>query len=340
MNLYTRLMLSYGYLVTLVLIGAAGAALGFFGLGDRIASMLEDNYDSVRASMSMLEALERQDSAVLTALLDAEHRLGDVESSEQAFYEALAAARKNVSEDAETPVLDTIESRYDTYRDARNRLLSSPPDRPLAMYERECYPQFDSVKQGVRQLLELNHDAMVRADREARDTAARRALGYAAWTGLALLSLGWLARGLRSNLISRLEELRDVSRAIAGGDLRRRVSAQRADELGSVARALNGLLDAHEELLSRSQTRETRLRELLRGRVAAEDGHAAIVGLGGEIVASTFDDGDTAAVTTAAAELPADGPTDREVRVGDRTLRCRLLAVGGRRAVGWWIVEP
>jgi len=346
MNLHTRLLLSYGYLVALVLIGAAGAALGFFGLGNRIGEVLEDNFESVRASMDMLDALERQDSAVLTALLDFDHPRVDVEASERAFLAALEQARGNVTEEDETPVLEAIAQRYDEYRLARDRLLSLRLDQPLANYERECFPKFVPVKDGVRRLLELNHDAMVRADREAQTTAARRAVGYAALTALALVSLGWVSRGLRVNLFSRLDELRSVSQAISRGDSRRRASKPQADELGAVARAMNSLLDAHEELAGRSQARETHLRELLLGRLEAERVPAALLALGGEIVVSTFEDAETHALTSTAADLRRELPDDLEsIGVVERNVpsegpsyRFRLLTVGRQRAVGWWVI--
>lgn len=345
MKLYTRLLLAYGYLVALVLVGAAGAALGFFGLGNRIGTVLEDNFESVRASMDMLEALERQDSAVLTALLQPSQPRSDVELSESSFLDALSRARGNVTEEDERPVLDTIESRYEAYRQARDRLLASPPDRPLAEYERACFPRFESVKAEVRRLLDLNHRAMVSADRNAQATAARRALGYAVLTALALLSMGWVSRELRVNLISRLDELRAVAEAIGRGDHRRRASERRMDELGSVARSLNGLLDAHEGVRGESRAREARLRELLVGRVEAERGPAAIVSLGGDVVASTFGDARTSALVSAIEELRCDladdlskvGAVERDLEGPDRSLRVRLLVVEGKRAVGWWI---
>jgi len=343
MKLHTRLLLAYGYLVTLVLVGAAGAAIGFFGLGANIATVLEDNFESVRASMDMLEALERQDSAVLTALLEKEHARRDVESSEASFVEALSRARGHVTEEDQRPVLESIAARFDQYRQARDRLLSSPTERSLANYESECFPQFESVKEGVRRLLDLNHAAMVRADRDAQAIAAQRAVGYAVLTALALLSMGWLSRGLRLNVISRLDELRSVAQAIGRGDLRRRASERQADELGSVARALNELLDSHEELRGRSQAREARLRELLVGRVEAENAPAALLGLGGEIVASTFGDEETSAVVSVAEglrecvpdDLATAGRVERRVECAGKALRFRLLVAGGKRAAGW-----
>ena len=339
------MLLSHGYRVALVLVGAAGVAIGFSGLGNRIGEMLDDNFESVRASMEMLEALERQDSAVLTALLEFDHPRVDVESSERGFLKALDRARANVTEEYEGPALEAIARQFDGYRVARDGLLSSRPERPLAEYERECLPQFESVKERVRGLLELNHQAMVWADREAQSAASKRALGFALLAAIALISLGSLSRDLRVNLISGLDELRSVSQAIEQGDLRRRASAKRTDELGAVARAVNGLLDVHEEFSGRAQVRETRLRELLLGSLDRVGSPAAIVSLGGDMVASTFEELETRLVTSAAADLRRELPDDVgsigeirwDVERDGRSYRFRPLVVGKRRAVGWWV---
>jgi HAMP domain-containing protein len=347
MKLHTRLLFAYGYLVALVLLGAAGAALGFLELGNRIGTMLDDNFESVRTSMEMLEALERQDSAVLAALLEGARSSDEVAISERAFLDALARARGNVTEETERPVLDSIATRYGEYRGARDLLLSSASESPLAEYESEFFPKFESVKEDVRRLLDLNHRAMRRADRDAQATAARRALGYAVLTALALLSMGWLSHSLRVNVIARFEELRSVAQAIGRGDFRRRASEQHTDELGSVARALNGLLDAQEELRGSASAGGRRLVELALARLQAENEAAALISLGGDLLISTFGDVETAAIGEIAgrlrSELPEDlaaaGPVER--RVDDQGgLRFRLLVVNRKRAVGWWVDRP
>jgi hypothetical protein len=70
-----------------------------------------------------------------------------------------------------------------------------------------------------------------------------------------------------------------------------------------------------------------------------------LAALGGEMVASTFDDATTRAVTSAAAELRGAVPDDlraagileRDVSREGTSFRFRLLVMGGRRAVGWWV---
>lgn len=344
LRLHTRLLLAYGYLVALVLVGAAGAALGFHTLGNRLNVVLGENFDSVRASMDMLEALERQDGAVVRALLGREGARETVTSSEREFLDALGRARANVTEEDERPVLASIEAAYSDYRAARDALLDGRDGAvsSLAAYERDGLPYFVPVKTGVRSLLELNHRAMLDADRAARQAARDRAVGYAALTALALVSLGVLSRGLRRGVISRLDELRGVAGAVRRGDLRRRAAEDPADELGEVARELNRLLDAHDELRGRFEARQSRLRDLIVGLLGTLAGPAAYLAWNGDLIGSTFDEADTARIAEraraeVAAAVDEAGGEDPAPRAIDERLRLEPVLAAGRRPVGWLV---
>lgn len=347
MKLYTRLVLSYGYLVTLVLVGAVGGAFGFHALGSRIGAVLADNFESVRASMMMVEALERQDSAVLQALLRRDGAREDVDRSEKRFYEALDRAGANVTEDREHDLLRSIADAYDEYRKARDGLLDVPLERPLARYEAECFPQFEAVKVAVRDLLDVNHEAMVDADREAQAAAAERAIGYGGLTALALVSMGVLSRGLRRHVVVPLEELRAVAEAVEGGDLRRRVSESSGGELGQVARELNRLLDEHQEARGRFQARRSGLREILVALVRARGAGSALVSLNGEVVVSTLDDATTAAIAAEAERLREEleaaedvrEPFARTLAIDGEPHSARLLLAEGGRPLAWLVGE-
>jgi len=340
MKLQTRLQLSYGYLVTLVLIGAIGGALGFHALGKKLGVVLDENFESVQASMAMLEALERQDSAVLMALLSKEGARTDVEASESAFLEALGRARNNVTEEQERPAIESISQAYSRYRAARDHLLDAVVETPLARYESDCFPYFDLVKTGVRDLLELNHRAMVRADREAQTAAAQRAIGYAALTALALMSLGMLSHSLRRNIISRLGELHTVAESVGRGDLRRRAAEEPSDELGEVARELNRLLDSHEELRSRLAARPQRLREIVIGLLRERRSGAALLTLDGEIFASTLDAATTERIEAEGSRLAgteAAQPVERDVVLEGKRFRVQALLADNDQPIGWLV---
>ena len=222
MILRTRILLGYWYLALLVVVGAAAAALGFHALGSSIGTVLKENFESVQASMQMLDALERQDSAVLALLLGDSAYRAQLQQSELDFRTALRRAGSNVTIEAEQPILEDIETRYDEYTAARDSLLETRHERPLAAYEATTFPLFDTLKVQVYSLLDVNHQAMVQADRRAQRSARQRAMGYGLLVAVALLSLVVLSEALGRHVLSRLSELRSVAQAIAEGDRSRR----------------------------------------------------------------------------------------------------------------------
>ena len=175
MRLATRILLGYWYLVILIIIIAAGAALGVHGLGSNIGRVLVENVESVRASTDMIESLERQDSAVLSEMLGKGGARTTLEASEQAFRQALLRARTNITIPEEAPLIEEIDRRFAEFTVTRDELLGTSPAQPLRAYDDVIFPKFEAVKLGVLDLLEINHGAMVDADRRAQTSASRQA---------------------------------------------------------------------------------------------------------------------------------------------------------------------
>ncbi len=341
MTLRTRVLLGYGFLVGLVVLSAFGAALGFHHLGSSIGRVLDENVASMQAVTQMLEALERQDSAVLAALLGEGGGAAAIEASERSFTAALERARSNVTLPEEPALLAEIDQRFADYLSSRDALLASSPERPLAAYEGETYPSFEAVKARVLDLLEVNNRAAVVADRAAREDATRRAVLNGVLVALALLSLAFVSRALSRDLLEPLAELKTVAQAIADGDRRRRSSsASRRDELGVVARQLNSVLDALETSESRADGRLAQQRQVLVALLAARDEPAALVAPDGRVVASTLDQMADRALEALAVDLRKRNG-EPEVRSeaylpgGHASLRLRPLVTPDGRPVGW-----
>ena len=290
MDLRTRILVGYGYLVSLIVVSAVAAALGFYHLGSRLSEVLDENFASVRWSMEMVQALERQDSALLSALLGDEGANKAISDSESAFLDALDKARANVTEDRETDVINEVDHEYQAYRQARIRLLAETHERPLAAYNAEAFPQFDAVKLSVVELLDVNHEAMIAADNAARGEAGRRAAGHGLVVVLALMSFAWLSRALRRDVLVRLTNLKSVASAMASGDTDRRADATRSDELGLLAEQLNNLLDREAELRGRMDTRLAASRDLVLGLLARVAEPSVLFAPDGRVIASTLAD--------------------------------------------------
>lgn len=339
MKLRTRILLGYWYLVGLLILGAAGAALSFLSLGTSIGTVLEENFDSVRASMAMLDALERQDSALLSKLLGDSGADAALDASERAFVAAVAAARANITIAGETEVLDRIERGHSDYLVARDVLLQETREHPLAAYQAETLPLFMDLKQSVHDLLDLNHKAMVEADQRAQRAARSRAIVHGLLVVAALLSLVFLSQALGREVLARLAELTGVARSIAAGDTARRAVPGSDDELGVVARQLNAVLDRAQEVEAEAEGRLRQERQLLVGLLAQLPKPVALLSLGGDVVASSLPADDLDVVERVVSSLDAaamigSGPVLEETVEG-RRVELRLLEAFGKRPVAW-----
>ncbi len=342
MNIRTRILLGYGYLVALLILSAAGAAIGFHRLGSRVEAVLEENMRSVRSSTAMLEALERQDSAVLALLLAGERSSGELVASDRLFRQALRDAAANLTERDEDRVVADIERRYLEFTVARDVLLAEHPSPPLAAYERDAYPRFAAVKAHVLELLELNHRAMERADREARAAARRGAALHGLLVTLALLSFVVLSRELGRTVLARLAELEAVAHHLARGDRRRRASEVPSDELGVVARELNRALDALEDLEGRASGRRRHQKQLLLALVQRFPEPTAVLALSGTRIASTLSveaerclDGAAGAL----GDLDPERQPEHRIEAGGRSFLLRALVTPDERPTGWLATE-
>jgi HAMP domain-containing protein len=346
MTLRVRLLLGYGYLIGLLLLTAVSALLGFLRLSESVDVVLEDNYATIRASLDMLEALERQDSATLAALLEGDAETG-MAAHEEGFMEALGRAEGNVTEEAERPALTALRELFSVYRGERQALIAERPERPLRDYNERVFPAFQEVKHKVLQVLEINQQAMIEADRRAKATAVQNGAWLGFLVAVALVSLVFLSRALQRGLLARLDALRRGMAAIAGGDARRRLRADGQDELGRLGRHFNDLLDRLQATEARYQGRLAQERRALLGLVEALGGDGvAVYDASGRLLASGGASGSEPPVAVGRwigerggedgeAEGGGEQLTAGEVEAGGAVWRLERLTTARGRPSGW-----
>jgi HAMP domain-containing protein len=346
MTLRTRLLLGYGYLVLLLLISSGSAATGFLHLSQGIDVILSENFESVHAAMVMLESLERQDSGTLARLMAPGSSSQELDQSEETFRNALGRLEQNITIEGEQDLIHRIEASYETYRKARDRLFASRPEKLLAAYKTTTFPSFENVKNVVFELLEMNHKAMLMADKDARRTAVRYGVLLGALVVLALVSLVLLSRWLQGNLLTRLTDLRTAAEAVAAGDARRRLSTERDDELDTVAKRFNEVLDNQDSLQRRMQGVVSQYRQLTLGLMGTLGPGALLLDLHGRLIAARDEVASNAVESSirnwiqttgkVLLEQYHQGDPPPQAAIGlDETSRVQLLVAHDQRPVGW-----
>ncbi len=153
----------------------AYAVLLFTKLGTRVDVILRENFRSVLAGQQMKEAAERMDSGLFFSLVGEEERGRDLYAQNlPVFKEGLKTELGNITLPGEDKLADDLRRSHEEYT-ARAGVFWQTADlgERRAMYFGEMLPTFTRIKDLAQEIISINQDAMVKADRDARELSAR-----------------------------------------------------------------------------------------------------------------------------------------------------------------------
>jgi PAS domain S-box-containing protein len=293
-------------------------------LGRNAENILTDNHQSVLAAQRMRDAAQAMARLVLTRPADATAQLA---AQAARFAAELRFQQSNITETGEAEITARLAARWQQFR-ARVEEAARSDEAAAAAYATRVLPALDELVESVRQVVDLNQDAMVRKSERARRDGSRL-------TGLMLLGtvaaclLGVLATSWLTNRLTRpLGVLAQAVRRIGEGDLFARARIAGQDEIAAVAREVNTMADRLSEYRSSS------LGELLQAQQASQ---AAIDSLPDPVLVLRLD-GEVLNANRAAEELfgisvEASAPLETADRAVRETVdRMREHVRGGRPA--------
>ena len=237
-----KILLGYGVVLLLLALVIAWAFTGLLRLGSASEEILSENYQSIRAAERMITAVDRQDSGALLYLLgDRKAGRAQYRKAREAFSQSLGRAKGNVTIEGEARLLSQIDSAFTTYLKRTDAVMQkgSPPPDDLDRYQKVARPLFQTMRQAVVQLRELNQQTMFDASRRAE-----RVAGWAKWSvgsmGLLALVLGFGLSLFLSNRLARpVRRLQEATRRMAEGEYDVEVEARGSDELARLAEQFN-----------------------------------------------------------------------------------------------------
>ncbi len=240
-SLRKKILLGNGLVLLLLVLLLGWSLRAMQRLAQASRAILEENYRSIIAAESMVNALERQDSAALMMLLGARREgLVLARDQEAEFLQWLGRARDNITIKGELEVVESVGSGYRAYLAAVTTGTSADDTaEPLRVYWEQIYPAFKKVRDDCLRLRDLNQEVMLAAGQRAERTAqwgiwSQTAVGLAAVVlGLifSLLLATWVTRPVRQTM----EGLQNI----AAGDWDVEVAATANDELGRMAAEFN-----------------------------------------------------------------------------------------------------
>lgn len=239
MKLQAKILSGYIASLTLVVLVGLWGIFNLWRLGQASEEILQENYRSIRAADSMIDALERQDSATLILLLD------NVESGQSLFLENeieflqwLSRAKDNVTLPNESATLSSLEAAYQSYLASVDQLVASP-EAEIDTYEQTVRPAFQSVRDSATKLREINQAAMIEASDRAANTS-QQAIISVALAGLSAAAIGFIISWILSRqLVQPVRAIRDATKQIAEGNYDVQLAIASQDELGQLADEIN-----------------------------------------------------------------------------------------------------
>jgi NtrC-family two-component system sensor histidine kinase KinB len=236
-----RIFLGLAPLFVLLIATGAYAVTLFAKLGNQVDVILRENFRSVLAGQQMKESAERMDSALFFSLA------GEEERGRQLFAKSLPVFRDNLRVElgnitlpGERELAEKVRGAHETYA-ARAEAFwqTADTDARHNMYFGEMLPAFTSIKDSVQDIIRLNQDNMVQADRDARRLSAQSTRYMIVAIAAGLFGAVFFAARLQRSILEPIQALTTVSKELGDGKLDQVVSVASNDELGQLADTFN-----------------------------------------------------------------------------------------------------
>jgi two-component system, NtrC family, sensor histidine kinase KinB len=236
-----RIVLGLAPIFVLILAMGAYAVLLFAKLGTRVDVILRENFRSVLAGQQMKEASERMDSGLFFSLVGEEERGRDLYAHNlPIFLEGLRIESGNITLAGEDKLVADLHRLHDSYSaHAEAFWQTADLEKRRTMYFGDLLPLFTQIKNTAQEVISINQDAMVKADRSARDLSGRSTRYMIVASGLGIAAAIFFATRLQKAILSPIQALTAVSKELGEGKLDQIVPVESQDELGQLADAFN-----------------------------------------------------------------------------------------------------
>ncbi|TDO89279.1 signal transduction histidine kinase [Halanaerobium saccharolyticum] len=239
-----------GFAVMIIIIaGVVGWSIyNFETLSNAINDIMVENYRSIKASDSMVESIERQDSALLLLLRSTEDQGQEIfRRNEKEFYTWLARAEDNITIEGEGEILEQINEKYFSFVSKFDKFYNADEDQRWEIYNQELLPLFNEIKSDIRELRELNRQAMVEAQRDA-NSRANQAIIYTIVLALTVIIVSLIfAVYLTKQILRPIRELEKGIQKVADRNFQQQVEVASEDEIGALADEFNEMISKLQE---------------------------------------------------------------------------------------------
>lgn len=236
-----RIFLGLAPLFLLLLAVGAYAVVLFAKLGTRVDVILRENFRSVLAGQQMKETAERMDSALFFFLVGEEDRGRKLYAENlPVFRENLHTAMGNITIPGEAELAEKVSRSHERYA-ARAEAFWTMTDIEARrrVYFGEMLPTFTEIKDAAQEIIRINQNNMLQADRDARRLSAQSTRYMIVAIVVGIAGAVFFAARLQRSILQPIQALTSVSKELGEGKLDQVVAVASHDELGQLADTFN-----------------------------------------------------------------------------------------------------
>ncbi|MBN2600932.1 MAG: HAMP domain-containing protein [Candidatus Marinimicrobia bacterium] len=245
-SLQKKILGGYSLVLILLIAVLTWAFINLNELGKASDAILSENYKSILAAENMIDAIERQDSAILLIMTGYQQE-GNAQFQQNIshFLQWFARANDNITIAGESIIIAEIDSGYNQYlsrfSELNNLFSLKNPEAP-EFYHETVLPLFSNVRNACIDLREMNQQTMFKASQRAK-AIARRALFSMTIIGISALGIGLIFSMILSHLIVKpLQQMIQATKQVAKGNYDVNVPAPSTDELGQLGQSFNTMV--------------------------------------------------------------------------------------------------
>ena len=243
-----KIFIGYLLVVVILIMVSLWAINNFINLSDSINNIMVENYQSIKASESMIESLERQDSAMLM-ILNGHNAEGNktFRENEQEFLKWLARAEDNITIKGENEYVNKVNETYTDYLELFGKFNEIKSDERRQFYYNEIMSKFYQLKNNIRDLRSINQDTMLNAQEKA-DSRANKAIISTIIISISAIAVAVIfGLYLSSIILKPIKSLKDAVQSVAERNFNQKIDVKSSDEIGELAKEFNNMIERLQE---------------------------------------------------------------------------------------------
>lgn len=242
-----RFKVTFSFSLLIILLVAAGfmSHREFESMGKSINSVLKNNYESIKISKTMLDAMINEDKGVVRYVLNSrEQGRNLIEKANGDMRAALENARGNITESDEGELIAVIEEGYEKYHDAVLKILNTADGRKIASeYEQVAHDHAIVLQEDINKLISINQDKMYAQSLFLSDSAARALMPILVSIGVSVVFVLVLLYFFRIYLMQPLQRIIEKLKGYYRGGIRIDAKITTDDEFKLLENEINNLVE-------------------------------------------------------------------------------------------------